>query len=113
MKNARLLNEPPPFLKGLSVPEVMVFTGVMTVVGLIAGCVLTVTFETFTPLALCALAGASVILWLPKTIANRIIKWRTGKPTGWLYQRFDIFYNQNRYISSPGIYHNKKEKFHV
>lgn len=113
MKSAKLLNEKPPFLKGLSVPEVMLYTGVMTVVGLVIGTVLSIVLQSLTPVLVGFVAGVAAILWLPKQLANRIIRWRSGKPVGWLYQRINYALYPRLYTSLSGVYHNKKDNTHV
>ena len=112
MKSANLLNEHPPFLKGLSVPEVVVFTSFMTVLGIVIGVMTALFFQTATPFLLGLLGGLSAILWLPKNIANRVMKWRAGKPTGWLYQRIDCMFYRQKYTTASGLYQNKKEQHH-
>ncbi|WP_394230498.1 DUF3487 family protein [Shewanella colwelliana] len=113
MKSAKLLNEKPPFLKGLSVPEVMLYTGMMTVMGLIAGIILSIALQSLTPVLIGFVAGVAAILWLPKQLANRIIRWRSGNPVGWLYQRIHYAFYPRQYISLSGVYHNKKDNTHV
>lgn len=112
MKSAHFLNEHPPFLKGLSIPEVLLLTVISTIISTALSAAASLLIHSFTPLLLGSLAGLSIILWLPKQITDRIIKWRTGKPVGWLYQRFDYALYPKKYIVSSGCYHNKKDKSH-
>jgi conjugative transfer region protein (TIGR03750 family) len=108
---AQVLNERPPFLKGLTVMEVVALTLINTVLGIVIGIVISVTVTTsMMPILIGFSLGAASVFILPQGIANLLIKQRQGKPTGWLYQRIDCAFYTQKYTHRAGRYHNKKDK---
>lgn len=113
MKSASTLNDKPPFLKGLSVPEVALLTGVMTTAGFVVGITLAIYLGSLSAMLACLVVGVTTILWLPKSFADALLRLREGKPRGWLYQRLDELFYTAKYVRQPGRYHHKKEKHHA
>ncbi|WP_305840112.1 DUF3487 family protein [Photobacterium leiognathi] len=108
---AKVLNERPPFLKGLTVMEVVVLTMINTVLGVIVGIVISLTLtKSMMPILIGVTFGVISLFVLPQSIANVLIKQRQGKPTGWLYQRIDYAFYTHKYTHRAGLYHNKKDK---
>lgn len=111
MKKAKALNERPPFLKGLSTIEIGIFSGFTIVTGLVTGIIVSVfvTHSTM-PTLLGVALGASAIFLMPKSLAAPLINLRKNKPTGWLYQKIDVWFHRDRTIHHAGLYQNKKDK---
>lgn len=111
MKKAKALNERPPFLKGLSTMEIGIFSGVTTVTGLVTGFFVSVfVTQSAMPTLLGVALGASAVFLMPKSLATPLINLRKNKPTGWLYQKIDVWFHRERTIHHAGLHQNKKDK---
>ncbi|PSU45751.1 hypothetical protein C9J12_21145 [Photobacterium frigidiphilum] len=111
MKKATALNERPPFLKGLSIVEIGILSGFTLFIGLVTGGGVSV-FVTHSamPALLGVALGASAIFLMPKSLATPLIALRKNKPTGWLYQKIDVWFHRERTIHHTGLHQNKKDK---